>query len=75
MFKKFFIFKNVDNQMRPRATLNLIIMTIIIIIIIIIINDIDEVLVIPSLEADHATNLPKENIFKSLYAKTRAVQK
>ena len=33
MFKKFFIFKNVDNQMRPRATLNLIIMTIIIIII------------------------------------------
>ena len=35
MFKKFFIFKNVDNQMRPRATLNLIIMTIIIIIIII----------------------------------------
>ena len=28
--------------------------------IIIIINDIDEVLVIPSLEADHATNLPKK---------------
>ena len=31
-----------------------------IMIIIIIINDIDEVLVIPSLEADHATNLPKK---------------
>ena len=44
-------------------------------IMIIIINEIDEVLVIPSLEADHATNLPKENMFKSLYAKTRAVQK
>ena len=51
------------------------VMITIIIIIIIIINDIDEVLVIPSLEADHATNLPKENMLKSLYAKTRAVKK
>ena len=51
----------------------IIIMIIIIIKIIIIINDIDEVLVIPSLEADHATNLPKENMLKSLYAKTRPV--
>ena len=50
-----------------------IVVMIIIIIIIIIINDIDEVLVIPSLEADHATNLPKENMLKSLYAKTRPV--
>ena len=53
----------------------MVMITIIIIIIIIIINDIDEVLVIPSLEADHATNLPKENMLKSLYAKTRAVKK
>ena len=31
----------------------------------------DEVLVIPSLEGDHTTSLSKENILKSLYAKTR----
>ena len=50
------------------------IIIIIIITIIIIINETDEVLVIPSLEGDHTTSLSKENILKSLYAKTRPVQ-
>ena len=52
----------------------MIIIIIIIITIIIIINETDEVLVIPSLEGDHTTSLYKENILKSLYAKTRPVQ-